>query len=270
MTTDLDQAIEEYHRAIEQFVTAGDPEPVLRLFSERDGASLANPLGPPARGKAEIHMAAQRAGSMLRDGEDMRWERISEAATPDLAYIFEIERVRVKIAGSGELSPVALRTTTVFRREDGSWKIDHRHADPIMGPRPPESIIERSATPPAGVAPRSRAIRTSSVPERCVAIERIRVKDAGWDEPSPVELRTTTACPSASSQMGPAVRPCRDRRDRRDELPVDRCPLPKIAPGATFTTLLPVGWRVGPTPHDAAGYCWEVYRSTPNYADRDR
>jgi hypothetical protein len=76
-----------------------------------------------------------------------------------------------------------------------------------MGPRPPESIIERSATPPAGVAPRSRAIRTSSVPERCVAIERIRVKDAGWDEPSPVELRTTTACPSASSQLGPAVRP---------------------------------------------------------------
>lgn len=143
MATDLDQSIDEYHRALERFVTAGDAEPVLRLFSERDGASLANPFGPPARGKAEIHMTAQRAASMLRDAEDVRWERISEAATPDLAYIFEIERLRVKIAGSDQLSPVALRTTTVFRREDGGWKIDHRHADPIMGPRPPESIIER-------------------------------------------------------------------------------------------------------------------------------
>lgn len=141
--SDLDQAIEEYHRSLERLVTAGDAEPATRLFSERDGASLANPFGLPARGKAEIQRAVERAASVLRDGEDLRWERISEAATPDLAYIFEIERLRVKIAGSDELSPVALRTTTVFRREDDGWKIDHRHADPISGPRPPESIIEQ-------------------------------------------------------------------------------------------------------------------------------
>jgi ketosteroid isomerase-like protein len=140
--SDLDQAIEQYHRALERFAS-GDPEPAKRLFSERDGASLANPLGPPARGKAEIDRASDLAASMFRDGRDWHSERISEASTPDLAYIFEIERLRVKIGDSDELSPVALRATTVFRREDDGWKIDHRHADPIVGARPPESVIER-------------------------------------------------------------------------------------------------------------------------------
>jgi hypothetical protein len=31
--------------------------------------------------------------------------------------------------------------TTIFRREDGAWRIVHRHADPITSPRTPESIV---------------------------------------------------------------------------------------------------------------------------------
>lgn len=140
--SDLAEAIEQYHRALDAFVT-GDPEPVKALFSRRDGATLANPFGPPAVGREQIERTLDRAASLLREGEPMRYERISEYATPDLAYILEFERVRMKIGGADEKAPVTLRTTTIFRREDDGWRIDHRHADPITSPRPPESIIER-------------------------------------------------------------------------------------------------------------------------------
>jgi ketosteroid isomerase-like protein len=53
----------------------------------------------------------------------------------------EIERFRAKIGGNKEAAPVALRTTSILRREDGGWKILHRHADPITTEQPAESVL---------------------------------------------------------------------------------------------------------------------------------
>jgi len=36
---------------------------------------------------------------------------------------------------------VTLRTTSIFRTEDGVWRIVHRHADSITSDRPAESVI---------------------------------------------------------------------------------------------------------------------------------
>ena len=140
--SDLAQVIEEYHRALEAFVK-GDPEPNKKLFSRGDEVTLANPLGPPARGWNQVETTLDRAASLLREGEAMRFERISEYATADLAYILEIERTRAKAAGADEMSPISLRVTTIFRREDDGWRIVHRHADPVTSPRPIESAVEQ-------------------------------------------------------------------------------------------------------------------------------
>jgi len=140
--SDLAHVIEEYHRALEAFVK-GDPEPNKKLFSRRDDVTLANPLGPPALGWNQVEATLDRAASLLREGEPISFERISEYATADLAYILEIERTRAKAAGADEMSPISLRVTTIFRREDDGWRIVHRHADPITSPRPIESALER-------------------------------------------------------------------------------------------------------------------------------
>jgi ketosteroid isomerase-like protein len=42
-----------------------------------------------------------------------------------------------------EARPVTLRCTTIFRPEDGTWKIVHRHADPIASVQAPESVLQR-------------------------------------------------------------------------------------------------------------------------------
>lgn len=141
--TDLDQVVEQYHRAAAEFVK-GDPAPYKELFSQRDDVTLANPFGPVARGWDRVAETMERAAAKYRDGEIVSFENVSTYATAELAYIVEIERFRTKLGGSDELVAVALRTTSILRPEEGDWKILHRHADPITTVRPVESLIQRS------------------------------------------------------------------------------------------------------------------------------
>jgi hypothetical protein len=76
MADDLEEFVERYHRAVEAFIQ-GDPLPQERIWSRRDDVTLANPLGPPARGWAEVSEALRRAVSQLRDGEVLAVDRIS-------------------------------------------------------------------------------------------------------------------------------------------------------------------------------------------------
>ncbi|CAH0154652.1 hypothetical protein SRABI83_00801 [Arthrobacter sp. Bi83] len=139
--SDLDLIVEQYHRALDAFVR-GDPAPNKQLFSRLDDVTLANPLGPPARGWSQVENTMERASSQLAEGEPTRFERISGHTGTDLAYILEIERTRAKVGGAAEPSPISLRVTTIFRLEEGKWKILHRHADPITSPKPIESIVQ--------------------------------------------------------------------------------------------------------------------------------
>jgi ketosteroid isomerase-like protein len=138
---DLVEIIEEDHRALNALVR-GDPEPKKKMFSQAEDVTVANPIGPPIRGWDQIAKTLERGTSQMSDGEPHRFERISEYAAGDLAYVVEIERTRAKIGQSEEIAPSSLRSTTVWRREEGGWKIAHRHADPITAPRPIESILE--------------------------------------------------------------------------------------------------------------------------------
>ena len=81
-----------------------------------------------------------RAAARWSEGEVIGFENIIGYVSGDLGYIVEIERFRGKIGGSQEAGPVALRVTSVLRREDGEWKFVHRHADPITTEQPPESV----------------------------------------------------------------------------------------------------------------------------------
>lgn len=142
MDPDLSAAIEQDHRALDALVM-GDPEPKKRMFSRRDDVTVANPIGPPVRGRSALEDTLDRVTSRIAEGKPHEFQRISEYATADLAYVVEIERTGVRLADSDEIKPFSLRATTVWRREDGEWRIAHRHADPITTPRPLESIFEQ-------------------------------------------------------------------------------------------------------------------------------
>jgi hypothetical protein len=61
--SDLAQVIEDYHRTIDAIVT-GDPEPQKRLWSHGDDVTLANPLGPPAKGWDRVKEHLEQAASL--------------------------------------------------------------------------------------------------------------------------------------------------------------------------------------------------------------
>ena len=137
----LDEVIEQYHRTLADF-SRGDPESALKLWSRQDDVTLANPLGPPVRGWKAVRETSERAASQVTEGEAFSAERISTYATTDLGYLVEIQRFRAKVGGADVAALVSLRVTTIFRREDDGWRIVHRHADPITGERPVESVLQ--------------------------------------------------------------------------------------------------------------------------------
>lgn len=134
--TGLDELKGRYHRSVEALIT-GDPEPQKPLWSRRDDVTLANPYGPPVTGWDRVCEAAARAAARLRAGEGLSFDRITAYETDDLAYEVGIQRFRAKLDGSDEMAPVALRVTTIFRREEDGWKIAHRHADNLPQERSP-------------------------------------------------------------------------------------------------------------------------------------
>jgi ketosteroid isomerase-like protein len=141
MSHENDLPLDEYHRAGRE-ITNGNPEVYKALYSRRDDVTVANPFGPPVRGWGEVSATLDRAALNYRDGEIVGFENVSTVIAPDLACTVEIESYRARVGGAAELAPVSLRVSTVFRREDGVWKVVHRHADPITTKRPPQSVIQ--------------------------------------------------------------------------------------------------------------------------------
>ena len=139
---DFDSALDQYHRAAGDFVK-GNPEPYKATFSHREDVSLGNPFGPFVRGWKHVAETMERAASLYRDGEIVGFDNLAKQVVPELAYIVEVERIKAKIGGRQEFAEVALRATSILRPEDGTWKVVHRHADPITSVRAPDCIIRK-------------------------------------------------------------------------------------------------------------------------------
>jgi ketosteroid isomerase-like protein len=139
MEADLSTVRERYHESVAAFVQ-GNAEMQKPLWSRRDDVTLANPFGPPVRGFDQVFEVADRAAALLRGGHGHVSDTVSFVETADLAYEVAIERSRARLGDGAEEVDVVLRVTTVFRREEDGWRIVHRHADTVSGPRSVEAL----------------------------------------------------------------------------------------------------------------------------------
>jgi ketosteroid isomerase-like protein len=115
------------------------------LLSSRDDVTLANPFGPAVRGRKQVSDALDAASSRFREGKVTSFETLATYEGSDLASILEIERWNAKVGGREDVAPFVLRVTSTFRREADTWKLVHRHADPIST-FDPEGPLRGSST----------------------------------------------------------------------------------------------------------------------------
>jgi len=137
---DFNGVVEAYRLALVPFLR-GDPGPVGELFSRREDVSLANPLGPTRVGWAAVEKGIGEAAANFKRGS-LRVEEVTRYTTADLGYVVQVERNDVELAGIEDMVVISLRVTMVFRREGETWKVAHRHADPITSARPISTALE--------------------------------------------------------------------------------------------------------------------------------
>jgi ketosteroid isomerase-like protein len=132
MATETDDFLAEMlpaQRAAEQAIHSGDAEPRLALWSHEDPVTL---YGAEFTGSGwtELEPMFRRVASWFSDSQEYEFEVSATHASGDLAYTVGYERNKVRVEGKPRV--YTLRVTHVYRREDGRWRIVHRHAD-----RPP-------------------------------------------------------------------------------------------------------------------------------------
>lgn len=116
----------------------GNPEAYKALFSQSEGVTIVDCYGLRARGwkyvMADIDLCcAGYASGHFEQAEHYSIQRIATYVTPDLAHTVEVERTHVKRVGEKDASAHEERATTIFRGEQGDWKIVHRQTDLLIG-----------------------------------------------------------------------------------------------------------------------------------------
>jgi ketosteroid isomerase-like protein len=105
----------------------GDPEPCKALWSRGDDVSLFGAFGPCKTGWGQVGKTIDWVASRYREGTvTLEYEVIHEGA--DLAYTVGYEIGDLALDGA-PITRQRLRVTQIYRREDGQWRLIHRHGD---------------------------------------------------------------------------------------------------------------------------------------------
>ena len=129
-------------RGVETALHNGDPGPRLAIWSTREPVSV---LGAwrSAVGQEELRDLFHNLADTFSTCTSHVYEIVAADVVGDMAFTAGYERTQVSINGEPRryARRYVLRVTQVYRREDGDWKVAHRHADTV--PESEEASSER-------------------------------------------------------------------------------------------------------------------------------
>ena len=106
----------------------GDAAPRHAIWSREDPVTV---LGAwkSATGQREVRDLFDQLEATFSNCTSYSNEIIAAEVIGDMAYTAGYEHTQASI--NGEPRTYSLRATQVYRREDGEWKVAHRHADTV-------------------------------------------------------------------------------------------------------------------------------------------
>jgi ketosteroid isomerase-like protein len=118
----------------ERALHKGDIEPRLKLWTRKDPVSLFGAIGMCNIGWTEVGSTFDWLASTFSQNRSWDLEVLAADVRGDLAYTVGLER-QVSSIRNGPVQPHVLRVTQIYRREDGDWKVVHRHGDANIASR---------------------------------------------------------------------------------------------------------------------------------------
>ncbi|WP_344097530.1 YybH family protein [Microbacterium deminutum] len=113
-------------RAAEVALHGGDAGPRFETWSEKEPVTLFG-AWLSASGAAEVREVFRKLADAFSDATSSEVELIAADVSGDMAYTVHREITQTVV--DGQPRSYVLRVTQVYRREDGQWKVVHRHAD---------------------------------------------------------------------------------------------------------------------------------------------
>ena len=112
----------------EEALHNGDVTPRLEMWSRQEPLTVFGAL-TGANGWDEVSQSFRWVASRFSNCTAFNFDLVAAGASGDLAYTVGYERCSRSWDG-GPVESTTLRVTHVYRRENGEWKVVHRHADP--------------------------------------------------------------------------------------------------------------------------------------------
>jgi ketosteroid isomerase-like protein len=112
---------------------AGDLDTYASVLPHADDFTLMPPFGGPTRNGFVLDDETREATRSTFRGGHVEVDVDASYITGDLAVLAVVERQRGLVGDLAE-QDWSLRVTLVFRRDEGQWRLVHRHADALVHP----------------------------------------------------------------------------------------------------------------------------------------
>jgi ketosteroid isomerase-like protein len=135
--------LRQFEDGVRRFIN-GDPTSWKQHASHRSDVTIMGAWGAYEKGWTEAGARYDWAAARFKEsGATPAFEYISSGVSGDLAYTVAIERSKVRVTGQDTPAAMPLRVTHIFRRENGQWRLIHRHADPLMDKTAPATVLKK-------------------------------------------------------------------------------------------------------------------------------